>query len=358
MPHKTTVSLRQLGCGVFLCLVCESLIRPMAGGAALPAYSRVMAGVLCGFAVWFLLRWFCRVTAREEFIALLAGRGKGSRLALVLMAISFSLGAGRSLEQTETFYRYVSAEGLALGVFLLLALAICLYAARIGLESLLRTGSILFALFLLSALLLLVGNAPAMRLEQLQILEDPVKNIIESCVKGFHLTPELLLLGLYSHTACPSKSEGLLVRVLTGAVAVDIFLACITELVLGPFGAMQIQPLHTLARIGGISVFRRIDAIHVAIWLLVSLFRTALLCAGLSRVMRPLLPKQIREAVWLPAVPVLLCCWFAYLYPIGQLLWLQTIAVMASAFTVVFSLQIGKGKGGTSCSEHTNGQSL
>ncbi len=358
MPHKTTVSLRQLGCGVFLCLICESLIRPMAGGAALPAYSRVMAGVLCGFAVWFLLRWFCRTAGREEFVALLSGRGRGSRLTLLLLAVSFSLGAGRSLEQTETFYRYVSAEGLALGVFLLLALAVCLYAAKIGLESLLRTGSILFALFALSALLLAAGNAPAMRLEHLQIPQEPVRDILESCVKGFHLTPELLLFGLYAHTACPSKSEGILARVLAGAVAVDILLACLTELVLGPFGAMQIQPLHTLARIGGISVFRRIDAIHVAIWLLISLFRTALLCAGLSKVLRPLLPERLREMTWLTALPVLAGCWFAYLCPIGQLLWLQTIAVMASTFTVVFLFWLSKKKGENRCSGNINGQPL
>lgn len=358
MAHKTTVSLRQLGCGVFLCLLCESVIRPMAGGAALPAYSRVTAGVLCGFAVWFLLRWFCRAAGREEGAALLAGKGRGSRLTLLFMAVSFSLGAGRSLEQTETFYRYVSTEGLALRVFLFLTLAVCLYAVKIGLESLLRSGGILFGLFVFSVVLLIAGNAPAMQLEHLQIPQEPMQEILASCVKGFHLTPELLLFGLYAHTTCPARSEGIFVRVLTIAVMADILLACLTELVLGPFGAMQIQPLHTLARIGGISVFRRVDAIHVAIWLLISLFRTALLCAGLSDVLRPVLPQCLRGKGWPVAVPVLAGCWFAYLAPIGLLLWAQTIAVMASAFTAVFWLRLSKRKGENICTGNTNEQPL
>ena len=358
MPHKTTISMRQLGCGIFLCLICESLIRPMAGGAALPAYSRVTAGVLCSFAVWFLMRWFCRVAGGEEGACLLSGKGKGSRLALFLMAVSFSVGAGRSLEQTETFYRYVSTEGLALSVFILLALAVCLYAVKIGLESLLRTGSLLFVLLSFSVLLLITGNAPAMQLEHLQIPQKPVKDILESCVKGFHLTPELLLLGLYAHTAAPVKSEGVLARVLIAAMTVDVSLACITELVLGAFGAMQIQPLHTLARIGGISVFRRIDAIHFAIWLLISLFRTALLCAGLATVVRPLLPVRFREKVWPMILPVLLGCRISYLWPIGKLLWLQTITVMASAFTVTVLLKLSKKKGESRCCGNANEQPL
>ena len=103
---------------------------------------------------------------------------------------------------------------------------------------------------------------------------------------------------------------------------------------------------------------RRIDAIHVAIWLLISLFRTALLCAGLSKVLRPLLPERLREMTWLTALPVLAGCWFAYLCPIGQLLWLQTIAVMASTFTVVFLLWLSKKKGENRCSGNINEQPL
>lgn len=343
MGHKTLVSSRQLLWGVILCLVCNSLISPAAGAARLPAWGRILAAAISAAVVWLLLRPFMKTSCKERFVALLAGYGRGGKFCLVLFCLCFALAAGRGLERTETFYRYVSSETLPLAVFVVLLLAICLYAARCGLETLLRVGLVLLVLTAASLALVLAGNAGQMRLENLQLPRQPVRLAMESLAAGFSVAPELLLLGVFAHSAPRARPASLLVRALTAAVAVDLVLACAVELALGQFGALQVQPLHTLARIGSISVFRRLDAVHVSVWLLAAAFRTALLCAGLGETLRPLLPAKIRrQALWLAAVPVLAAAAAGYFLPEWLLGTVQTALVLAAAFAPVFFCKGGK----------------
>ena len=280
MGHKTIVSPRQLLWGVILCLVCSSLISPAAGAARLPAWGRILAAAASAALVWLLLLPFMAASGRERFVAMLAGYGRGGKVCLVLFSLCFALAAGRGLERTETFYRYVSPDTLPLAVFVALLLTICLYAARCGLETLLRAGLALLVLTAASLALVLAGNAGQMRLENLQLPRQPLQLAWESLAAGFSVAPELLLLGIFAHSAPQSRPVSLLGRALTAAVAVDLVLACAVELALGQFGALQVQPLHTLARIGSLSVFRRLDAVHVSVWLLAAVFRPALLSGG------------------------------------------------------------------------------
>ena len=346
MGHKTIVSLRQLLWGVILCLVCSSLISPAAGAARLPAWGRILAAAARAALVWLLLLPFMAASGRERFVAMLAGYGRGGKVCLVLFSLCFALAAGRGLERTETFYRYVSPDTLPLAVFVALLLAICLYAARCGLETLLRAGLALLVLTAASLALVLAGNAGQMRLENLQLPRQPLQLAWESLAAGFSVAPELLLLGIFAHSAPQSRPVSLLGRALTAAVAVDLVLACAVELALGQFGALQVQPLHTLARIGSLSVFRRLDAVHVSVWLLAAVFRTALLCTGLGETLRPLLPEKFRQlSVWLAAAPVLAGAAAGYFLPEWLLTAVQTALVLAAAFAPVCYRKGGKDDG-------------
>ena len=346
MGHKTIVSPRQLLWGVILCLVCSSLISPAAGAARLPAWGRILAAAASAALVWLLLLPFMAASGRERFVAMLAGYGRGGKVCLVLFSLCFALAAGRGLERTETFYRYVSPDTLPLAVFVALLLAICLYAARCGLETLLRAGLALLVLTAASLALVLAGNAGQMRLENLQLPRQPLQLAWESLAAGFSVAPELLLLGIFAHSAPQSRPVSLLGRALTAAVAVDLVLACAVELALGQFGALQVQPLHTLARIGSLSVFRRLDAVHVSVWLLAAVFRTALLCAGLGETLRPLLPEKFRQlSVWLAAAPVLGGAAAGYFLHEWLLTAVQTALVLAAAFAPVCFCKGGKDDG-------------
>ncbi|MEG2405320.1 MAG: hypothetical protein RSC01_10410, partial [Oscillospiraceae bacterium] len=49
---------------------------------------------------------------------------------------------------------------------------------------------------------------------------------------------------------------------------VYILFAVFSELVFANSAVLLSQPAQTLARLGGISVFKRLDAVHIAIWIL------------------------------------------------------------------------------------------
>ncbi len=147
---------------------------------------------------------------------MLAGYGRGGSV-LVLFSLCFALAAGRGLERTETFYRYVSPDTLPLAVFVALLLAICLYAARCGLETLLRAGLALLVLTAASLALVLAGNAGQMRLENLQLPRQPLQLAWESLAAGFSVAPELLLLGIFAHSAPQSRPVSLLGRAPDGS---------------------------------------------------------------------------------------------------------------------------------------------
>ena len=66
--------------------------------------------------------------------------------------------------------------------------------------------------------------------------------------------------------------------------------AVLGEAVLGAGYADQSHPVYTIARLGGVSVFRRLDAVHVSIWMLLALLRLMLSVWALWQILDGLLP--------------------------------------------------------------------
>lgn len=343
MPHKTLINGEQLTIAVYLCLVCDSLIRPIAGGASIEAYGRIFGAFICATLVFVIFKIFLKKCRQEEFTAMLAGKSKGSSVVLVLLAACFLFGAARSVQQSETFYRYAGGQSLPLTLFLVILLGICLYSAKAGLESLLRTGVILSVFLVGSLLLIVVANAPQMRLQNLQIPNQPIQSILKSCMAGFNLTPELLLIAVFGHSCRQQKTVGMLAKILMLVVFSDLLFTIVSELILGQFEALQVQPIHTLARLGGISVFRRLDAVHVSIWLLIAVFRTAILCAGLVDVIRPLVSKAKKQfVVWTMAIPIFLLALLMYTVPELAQQWIETSLVFLAGISIVISMRKGQ----------------
>lgn len=79
-------------------------------------------------------------------------------------------------------------------------------------------------------------------------------------------------------------------------------LCILSELVLGSAGAAQFQAAHTLARLGGLSVFRRFDALHTGIWMLAMLVKLALMIFGVKQALGRLAPQKFKAERGIPAV--------------------------------------------------------
>lgn len=85
------------------------------------------------------------------------------------------------------------------------------------------------------------------------------------------------------------------------------------ELTLGAAYTQQTQPVFTIARLGGLSVFRRMDALHVGVWLLLFLIKISLYFAGFIRLWtRSFSPKNEHMPFWAAlalVVGVFLAAW-------------------------------------------------
>ena len=167
--------------------------------------------------------------------------------------------------RSEAFFRYVSDEPmpqlLVYGLFLL----VVFYALRCGLEGIVRVLGLAAGLFLLSMALMLVSNLGGMHLSNLTFQPFDFPEVLRTAARGFTLPPELPLFCLLSLHANREKRRPLL-KTLALLCVFYIGLTFCSEAVLGMKAQLQQQTIHTLSRLGSISVFRRLDALHIAAW--------------------------------------------------------------------------------------------
>ncbi|MEG1010888.1 MAG: GerAB/ArcD/ProY family transporter [Ruthenibacterium sp.] len=181
----------------------------------------------------------------------------------------------------EQFYRFCIDTPLPEAITLAVLLLVAFYACDCGWSALSRATGLLLWLLAASAVLLWIANLDKLQVTNLQPAEPKAGNLLRACVVYFRFPSALLLFGVL-----PSKQEGALpVKKMTwgliGLAVVQISGAILSELVLGTGAQQYSQTMYTLARLGGLSVFHRLDAIHLCVWLLAMLMKcTILLCAA------------------------------------------------------------------------------
>lgn len=270
MNEHTTVSAKQLCTLVFLSLAVDMAVRPFTSGGSAGAQIAILAAVLNTAVVSILLLPVLGLLRREAFTTLKGGVTFGSKALLTLSAVLFAAGGAAAMVRSEAFFRYVSDEPmpqlLVYGLFLL----VVFYALRCGLESIVRVLGLAAGLFLLSMALMLVSNLGGMHLSNLTFQPFDFPEVLRTAARGFTLPPELPLFCLLSLHANREKRRPLL-KTLALLCVFYIGLTFCSEAVLGMKAQLQQQTIHTLSRLGSISVFRRLDALHIAAWMLAEL---------------------------------------------------------------------------------------
>lgn len=283
---------------LFLALSADVVVRPFAEQAVSGAVQGIWMAAYDSLAVFALL-------ALAAFGA--AGGGEGlpearqSKPALLVWLLAFSFSGGMTLLKAEEFYRYISDVSLPAVVTAAVLLAGAGYAACCGFETLSRTAQVVFWLFAASLFLLLVSNTGGMRITNLEWQAAPWKDSVPSAVQGFSLSAEWLLFLMMEPGGTVRRLKS------AGGILVKVFfvfcgLCILSELVLGSAGAAQLQAAHTLARLGGLSVFRRFDALHTGIWMLAMLVKLALMIFGTKQALGRLAPKKFQAGRGIPAV--------------------------------------------------------
>ncbi|MEG2931360.1 MAG: GerAB/ArcD/ProY family transporter [Ruthenibacterium sp.] len=193
---------------------------------------------------------------------------------------------------TERFYRFCSDGALPEVAVIAVLLLVAFYACSCGLHALSRATGLLLWLLAASAALLLLANYGKLQVTNLQPAGQDGENLLRACAAYFHFPAALLLFGIL-----PEKKENPLpvkkmLWGLAGLAAVQIGCAIMSELVLGAGTQQHSQSMYTLARLGGLSVFQRLDPIHLCVWLLATLLKSTILLCSAAQAL----------ATWMPAL--------------------------------------------------------
>lgn len=276
---------------LFVCLAVHAVVRPFATPDSTPAQAVVWGQIISAAAVCALLSAFFHRVDDMSLQLLRAGGVPQAKAVLFLFAAAVSLAGGASLVTTEQFYRYVSDEPTLSLITAALVLLAASCAAGRGALTLTRTGGIVCALFLMSAILLAASSFHSARLENLVYSQAVAEQAVRRVAFGTLFPAELLCFLLMKIPMRRGGSRSICLSI-AGAALFFSAAAVLAELVLGDRAGTMMQPLHTLARLGGLSVFKRFDALHVGVWLLALLLKQAFLLCGARTAVRGLLTER------------------------------------------------------------------
>ena len=158
------------------------------------------------------------------------------------------------------------------------------------------------ALAAASVLVLGWSVAGQMQFSHLQTPETSAGTLAKLALTRFYLPPELLLLPFL----CPKGGSGKGAAKIIGAIFLaNSLLALLGEMTLGTAYTSESQPVYTIARLGGLSVFRRLDALHVGVWLLLFLIKISLYFAGFIKLWQSIKPCKGHCPYWVALAAVM-----------------------------------------------------
>ncbi|HJB68124.1 MAG TPA: GerAB/ArcD/ProY family transporter [Candidatus Fournierella excrementigallinarum] len=268
MDREFVFERKQAGTLVLAAFLTDSFIQPFGRQMeVLPARTAILSGalqfaLLCAVMAAYL-RW--------------CGGGKPGPVRSLLLCSALVLSIALEVIQGERFYNYVMQQQLAALLFLILLFGAAYYGAFAGVQALGRAAWPVLALAAASVLVLGWSVAGQMQFSRLQTPAASAGTQAQLALTRFYLPPELLLFPFL----CPNGGSSRGAAKIIGAVFLaNSLLALLGEMTLGAAYTSESQPVYTIARLGGLSVFRRLDALHVGVWLLLFLIKISLYFAG------------------------------------------------------------------------------
>lgn len=310
MSTKPTLRARPLCMLLFLCIAVDMAVRSFAGEGMPPAQRAIPAAMLDA-AVGCGLLMFPLRAQRRGMEAAFSGNTLFSKLILLLLTMLLSAAGAATVIRAEAFFRYGCKEPMPQLLVYAIFLCCALYALHCGAESLVRVAGIAAGLFGAAMVLLFVSNLGGMRLFNLSFEPFDGPAVLQTAALGFTLPPELLLL----FVLCPRAERAEPVPVFQTIAMLCLFyiaLSFCAQAVLGEAAESQVQTIHTLSRLGSLSVFRRFDALHTAVWMLAELCKLSAFACGVQATTARLLPQKLRQyasryAIGAIAIAVVVC---------------------------------------------------
>lgn len=293
MDRESIFEQKQAATLVLAAFLTDSFIQPFGRQIeVLPARTAILSGalrfaLLCAVMLVYL-RW--------------CGRQRPGPMLSLLLCGALVLSVALEVIQGERFYNYVMQQQLPALLFLILVFSAAYYGAFAGVQALGRAAWPVLTLAAVSVLALGWSVAGQMQFSHLQTPETDIKTLAGLAVTRFYLPPELILLPFLSRRGGSGRGAAKMI----GAVFLaDSLLALLGEMTLGAAYTSETQPVYTIARLGGLSVFRRLDALHVGVWLLLFLIKISLYFAAFVKLWRNAKPCKGHCPYWIALAAVM-----------------------------------------------------
>ncbi len=237
-------------------------------------------------------------------MGLSSGLGKFGRFAGWFYYFYILVLAAHTLSHFQFFMINAVFPDASVWVIVLPMLAVAVYAAYIGVEGIARSGFFIFIGFLLAFGLIVFSSIPNIELNNLKPIE---KNIWQELTGGVYGTvsrsTEPILFGMLLPYV--GNKTG---KVVAGFTALSIGVLEITAFfiltVLGDFSYSQFFPFYSLASMSEISIFQRMDALYMGIWVLIGFIKLSLLLLLGKDIFPLLLPQRVNQNARRLSLPV------------------------------------------------------
>ena len=340
MEQNERISARQLCLCLYLSVAAEMIIKPFREPIRFPARVLIPAAAF-NLLVVGILFWPLR-TGRAFDNSTTNSLRYPARL---LTAAVLLLSAGTTISEANGFLGFTGDWQLPFALFLLPVIGLVWYAVRLGAEGFARVGGVLFVLFLASIVMVAISNLRDLRLENLNAGTLPVGEITQAVQGGFYLSP-VFLAGTVLSRKVESGARLRWTKLLVLIFATYVLIAVLSELVLGGFAWSQRQPFYTLARIGNLSVFRRLDSLYASIWLMALLLKLIVEAAALELLVRAALPERGKHySVTITMVGIGCTGVFLYTFFSQEVFRWITWGGVTAVLLLIFSIKRGRRKG-------------
>ena len=183
-------------------------------------------------------------------------------------------------------------------VVLLLAF-VCSTCSTFGLQGTARAASIVCVLF--AASILFVGAAASDKAALLNlhaIPGDEIEDIVSGGLENLSKNTELFVLAmLLPYITKPKRSAACTYGFLILLFLFTFLSQFLILLVLGDFGMQQTFPYYALTSVIDISIFQRLDSLHVVLWIFAALFRCTVCILCIKQCTAALFPKKGKRIV-------------------------------------------------------------
>ena len=232
--------------------------------------------------------------------------GKGGAILALLCGVYFLLSAVLTVFSTEQFMvNAIYPESSPIFFILTLTLAAA-YAAHLGVESIARCGFIIFIVFVCGVAFAFLGNWQQITPIFIRPLgTGGFGEVLRIAVNLTARSPEILLFAVLLPNLGKNggRTRGALYYLLLSSLILEIIVFLISA-VLGQLAEGEAFPFYTVGTLAKISIFQRLDAVHMSIWVLTAFVRMGLFLWAAVELFQSLMPVKKHRFV-LPFLGIL-----------------------------------------------------